>query len=162
MSLDQCLLLPPIVGIAEERRTVFDWAENDVAQFTTLISLCQLHQRRQARTGTGTGVRAHHSTPPTENSTTGSSSVLDVKLEEESPTPAEETRQSRRNLRQFQAVIKAEEDRGVMTAIGHTLCWQLGRKPATTLNVPAEPTLAGNSANAQEVAATEAKKVCLL
>ena len=137
---------------------VFDWAENDVAQFTTLISLCHLHQRRQAQTG----VRTHHSTPPTENNTTGSSSVLDVKLEEESPTPAEETRQSRRDLRQFQAVIKAEEDRGVMTAIGHTLRWQLGRKPATTLNVPAEPTLAGNSANAQEVAATEAKKVCLL
>lgn len=158
MSLDQCLLLPPIVGIEEERRTVFDWAENDVAQFTTLISLCQLHQRRQARTG----VHTHHSTLPTENNTTGSSSVLDVKLEEESLMPAEETRQSRHNLRQCQAVIKAEEDRGVMTAIGHTLRWKPGRKPATTLNVPAELTLAGNSANAQEVAATEAKKVCLL
>lgn len=144
MSLDQCL--PSIVGI-EEQRTVFDWSENDVAQFTTLISLRQQHQRRQARTG----IRTHVSTlttPPTENNASNS----------EDPTPVEETRQTRCSLlRQFQAVIKAEEDRGVATAVGRSLRWQPGRKPATTLNVPAGPTLTGNSANAQEVAATEAK-----
>lgn len=154
-TLDKCLLLP-IVGM-EEPRTVYDWSENDIAQFTTLISIRRLHQRRQA----WTGVRTHLSTPPTEVNT-NSSDLLDVK---EDPTPAEETRQSRRNLlRQFQAVIKAEEDRGVTTAVGRSLRWQPGRNPATTStpsNVLAEPTLTGNSANAKEVAATEANKVCL-
>ena len=167
-ALNQCL--PPIVGI-EERRTVHDWSENDAAQFTTLISLRQRHQRRQARTG----VRTHlstESTPvtpgplaltPTENNTvnaTAGSPVRQVQDVKDNPTPAEEIRQSRRDiLRQFQAVVKAEEERGVTTAVGRGLHWQPGRKPATALSVPAEPTLAGNSANAQEVAATEAKKV---
>jgi hypothetical protein len=156
-ALDQCLTLPPIVGI-EERKTVYDWSENDIAQFTTLISLRRLHQRRQARTGVRTHLQVSTPvTPPTAENNTRSS-VLDAK---EDLTPAaEETRQSRRDLlRQFQAVIKAEEERGVATAVGRGLRWQPGRNPATTLSILAEPTLAGNSANAQEVAATEAKKV---
>ena len=112
-------------------------------------SLRQQHQRRQARTD----IRTHVSTlttPPTENNASNS----------EDPTPVEETRQSRRSptlLRQFQTVIKAEEERAVATAVGRSLRWKPGRKPATTLNVPAGPTLTDNSANAQEVAATEAK-----
>ena len=76
-----------------------------------------------------------------------------------------ETKQSRKALlRKFHAVIKAEEDRGIATAMGHKLRWeqgshghgQPGRKPMP----PTASTITGNSANAQEVAAFDAKRLC--
>ena len=72
-----------------------------------------------------------------------------------------ETRQSRKALlREFNAVIKAEEDRGIATAMGRKLRWEQGGQPGRKSMPPTASAINGNSANAQEVAASNAKKVC--
>ena len=77
-------------------------------------------------------------------------------------------KQSRRDLlRGFQAVIqvKAQEERGVATAVavGRKVRWeyvsQVGRSVADSET--GTVTSSGNSANAQQVAENEAKKVCV-
>ena len=73
-------------------------------------------------------------------------------------------KQSRRDLlRGFQAVIKAQEERGVATAVGRKVRWE-SRQPGRQSVADSEPgtvTSTGNSANAQQVAENEAKKVCV-
>lgn len=75
-------------------------------------------------------------------------------------------KQSRRDLlRGIQAVIqvKAQEERGVATAVGRKVRWeyvsQVGRSVADSETGTVTST--GNSANAQQVAENEAKKVCV-
>ena len=130
--------------------------------FKKLTSLRRSHQRKQAETGVrkqrpvesqvanGIGLAAGHGHIDSD------ASAADVQKATES-----ETKQSRKALlREFNAVIKAEEDRGIGTAMGRKLRWeqgsQPGRKPSTL------QTASGNTANAQEVAASDAKKVSSL
>ena len=75
---------------------------------------------------------------------------------------APEVKQSRHDLlRGFQAVIKVQEEHGVATAVGCKVRWesQPGRQ-SVAVTADSETGTAGNSANAQQVAANEAKKVC--
>jgi hypothetical protein len=80
-----------------------------------------------------------------------------------STTKSLEAKQSRRDLlRGFQAVIKAQEERGVATAVGRKVRWesrQAGRQSASDVEAGAA-TRTGNAANAQQVAENEVK-VCL-
>ena len=73
-----------------------------------------------------------------------------------------EAKQSRRDiLCGFQAVIKAQEERGVATAMGRKVRWesrQPGRQSAAELEA-GTVARTGNAANAQQVAENEAKKV---
>ena len=78
-----------------------------------------------------------------------------------------ETKQSCKTLlHEFNAVIKAEEDQGIATAMGHKLCWEQGHghssQPGRKIMLPLPLTITGNSANVQEVAASDAKKVCFI
>lgn len=153
-ALDACL---PAIIAPEEPRTILDSSESDSIHFAKLTSLRRSHQRKQAETGT-------RKKRPVENQvaigltggTHDDSDAAEVQNAKES-----ETKQTRKALlREFNAVIKAEEDRGIATAMGRKLRWeqgsnwQPGRKPMPP------STTSGNSANAQEVAASDAKKVC--
>ena len=117
-TLDKCL--PPVIG-PEELRTVHDVSKDDVLEFQTLISLWRLHQRRQAQTGT----RHKHTNQTKMNSSKipvaqpSSSSNQTQAQASSSSTPAPEPKLSRGDLlREFQAVIKAQEERGLATAMG--------------------------------------------
>ena len=93
----------------------------------------------------------------------GSSSESDNSQLTSTPPLTPEVKQSRRDLlRRFQAVIKAQEERGVATAVGRKVRWesrQPGRQSAAADSETGTAT--GNSANAQQVAENEAKKVRL-
>jgi hypothetical protein len=140
-ALENCL---PAVVAPEERRTVLDSSENDVLEFSTLVNLRRSHQRKQA----ATGIRQKSTTTPTDPEPV-------VTPNPSTPSPRQDL------LRQLNSLIKAEEAKGVSAAVGRQLRWQThnpGRRPAGATE--AAPTVAaGNSANAAEVAATEAKKV---
>ncbi|TFK33481.1 hypothetical protein BDQ12DRAFT_670188 [Crucibulum laeve] len=135
-TLGHCL---PAVVMPEERCTVLDISGNEMLDFSTLINLRKDHQRLQAATGTRKPqksttagvVVSYFSDPMSASSTSDAPSTSETKL-------------SRQELlRQFNAVIKAQEDRGVATAVG---C----RKPTP---------VTGNSANAAEVSAKDNQKL---
>jgi hypothetical protein len=95
--------------------------------FQTLISLRRSHQRKQAQTGIRRNLwqanqKKNASDVPTIQP--GSSSESDNSQLASTPPPTPEVKQSRRDLlRKFQAVIKAQEERGVATAAGRKVCW---------------------------------------
>lgn len=167
-ALDNCL--PPIIG-PEEPRTVHDVSKNDVLEFQTLISLRRSHQRRQAQTGTRhkQANQTQKNTSETSIAQPGSESSSGSYQTQASPSsnPTPELKLSRGDLlREFQAVIKAQEERGVATAVGRKVRWesrQPGRQSAADVETASRPShggnVTGNSANARQVAENEAKKV---
>ena len=164
-ALDKCL--PPVIG-PEELQTVHDASKNDTLKFKTLISLRRSHQRKQAQTGIRRNLLQANQKKNTSDVPTiqpGSSSESDnPQLALTPPTQsAPEVKQSRRDLlRGFQAVIKAQEERGVATAVGRKVRWesrQPGRQSAAADSETGTAT--GNSGNALQVAENEAKKVRL-
>jgi hypothetical protein len=139
--LDACL---PSLIVPEEPRTILDSSENDAIHFNKLKTLRRSHQKKQAETG----IRKQQP----------AGSHEDLGKAKES-----ETKQSRKALlREFHAIIKAEEDRSIATAMGCKLRWEQGSQPGRKPAMPttSESAIAGNSANAHEVAVSEAKKVC--
>jgi hypothetical protein len=156
-ALDNCL--PPVIA-PEEPRTVHDASKENFLTFQTLISLRRSHQRRQAQTGTRK--QANQITENMSEIQPGSNEAQASSSSTLAPS-APELKLSRRDLlREFQAVIKAQEERGVATAVGCKVCWesqQPGRQSAA--DHAETSTVTGNSANAQQVAANEAKKVSL-
>jgi hypothetical protein len=160
-SLDACL---PAIIAPEEPRTILDSSEADPLHFTKLTSLRRSHQRKQAETGIRKqrplAVENIESQVATDSEGTHGPGPRGAAVQKAMES---ETKQSRKALlREFNAVIKAEEDRGIATAMGRKLRWeqgshgQPGRKPIP----PTASTITGNSANAQEVAASDTKKVC--
>ena len=155
-TLDRCL---PNIIAAEEPRTIIDSSEADPLHFAKLTSLRRAHQRKQAETGICKlhPVESQVAIGPTAGSSLtrlrASASDDDVEVQK---AVESETKQSRKALlREFNAVIKAEEDRGIATAMGRKLRWeqgsQPGRKPTMPPTTSTTSTITGNSANAQEV-----------
>jgi hypothetical protein len=153
-SLDACL---PAIIAPEEPRTILDSSEADPLHFAKLTSLRRSHQRKQAETGIRKQcpVASQVAIGPTGGTHDGAAKVQKAAVDSES-----ETKQSRKALlREFNAVIKAEEDRGIATAMGRKLRWEQGSQPGRKPMPPTASTITGNSANAQEVAASDAKRV---
>lgn len=158
--MDACL---PAIIAPEEPRTILDSSESDSIHFAKLTSLRRSHQRKQAATGTRKTRPLAVENQVAIELTRGTHDDSDAAEVQNLGAVESETKQTRKALlREFNAVIKAEEDRGIATAMGRKLRWeqgsnwQPGRKPMP----PSESTTSGNSANAQEVAASDAKKVC--
>lgn len=155
-------ILPAIVA-PEEPRTILDTSEADSLHFAKLTSLRRSHQRKQAETGTRKQCPLAVGIGPSIE-LEGFHDNSDAAAFEVQKVMESETKRSRRDLlRKFNAVIKAEEDRGVATAMGRKLRWEQGSQPGRRPTMPPTAaslaTITGNSANAQEVAASDAKKV---
>ena len=156
--MDACL---PAIIAPEEPRTILDSSKSDSIHFAKLTSLRRSHQRKQAETGTCKTRPLAVENQVAIELTRGTHNDSDAAEVQNLNAVQSETKQTRKALlREFNAVIKAEEDRGIATAKSRKLCWeqgsnwQPGRKPMPP------STTSGNSANAQEVAASDAKKVC--
>ena len=143
--MDACL---PTIIAPEEPTTILDSSEADSLHFAKLTSLRRSHQRKQAETG----IRKQITVGPERTH-----DAAEVQKAMES-----ETKQSRKALlHEFNAVIKAKEDRGIATAMGRKLRWEQGSQPGRKPIPQTASTTTGNSANAQEVAASDAKRVVL-
>jgi hypothetical protein len=156
-TLDGCL---PAIIAPEEPRTIIDSSEADPLHFAKLTSLRRSHQRKQAETGIRkqclVQVESQVAIPLVGRGVTDSELRRVTSDDDAVEVQKSETKQSRKALlREFNAVIKAEEDRGIATAMGRKLRWEQGSQPGRKPTMP--PT--GNSANAQEVAASDAKRV---
>ena len=116
--MDACL---PAIIAPEEPRTILDSSEADPLHFAKLTSLCRSHQRKQAETGIckQCPVASQVAIGPTGGTHDDAAKVEKAVLVVDSES---ETKQSHKALlREFNAIIKAEEDRGIATAMGRKL-----------------------------------------
>ena len=164
-TLDACL---PAIIAPEEPRTILDSSKADPLHFAKLTSLCWSHQRKQAETGICKQCPVAVESQVATEGTHHDNDSDDAEVQKAMPVESEMKQSCQALLREFNAVIKAEEDHGIATAMSRKLHWEqgLGSQPGRKTKPPTASeltiTCTGNSANVQEVAASDAKRVCSL